>query len=128
MHYDMTEKQIAEWNNICHSTMPIMRFASSWKPCVEKGRRYVALVVLHFKPEFGLSLMYFPNGKIRYHWDKLVEQYGISKWCYFDDLDLARRPDADEKDVKPNDNGKPDKCFERIMKNFMKRFMSRSSK
>lgn len=124
MHYDMTEEQTDEWRNIRSRTKPLMRFASSRKPCVENGHRYVALVVLHFKPEFGVSLMYFPNGEIRYHWDKIVEQYAISRWCYLDDLGIARRPDADEKDVKPNENGNPDKCLERILKSFIKKYMS----
>lgn len=124
MHYDMTEEQLAEWNNIRHFTMPLMRFASSRKPCVENGRRYAGLVVLHFKPEFGVSLKYFPNGQIRRHWDKIVEKHGISQWCYLDDLDLACRPDAYEKDVKSNENGNPDKCLERMMKSFIKKYMT----
>lgn len=124
MHYDMTEEQIAEWRNIRSKTMPLMRWASIVKPCVENGRRYAELVVLHFKPEFGVSLMYFPNGQIRRHWDKIVEKYDISQWCYLDDLDLACRPDASEKDVKSNENGNPDKCLKRLLNNFIKKLMT----
>ena len=96
-----------------------MRFSDCRKPCVPIGQRYAFIVARCHKPEFCIQNLSLSNSEIRDRWHLIVKQYGLSSWCYEDDLDCACIPDAEEIDVKPNTRGNPDKCLAKMNKGFM---------
>lgn len=122
MHYDIKDDKLADWRDAQYKTIPLMRYSDSRKPCVEQKTRYTFIVAVCHKPSWDVKLLVLSNSEIRDKWHKIVKEHGLVKWCYYDDLNIALRPDADELNPKPNQNGNPDKCLERLYGNLINTF------